>query len=240
MSFSRLRLQATLIALGGALALCVAASAFAQRTQTPFVRLAELHVDAARLEDFEAAAATHVAAATRSEPGILAFHSVAEKGQPTRIRVFEMYESEEAYRAHLQTPHFKAFVAATQAMLVERQLFDVVPVRLGSKKRLSSAPLVRVADLEIVPVQLDAYRAAVSEEIDDSIRLEPGVVAIYSVSLKHAPEQLRFFEIYADDAAYRQHIASPHFRKYVDVTKEMIAQRRLLETESPHLYIKAQ
>jgi quinol monooxygenase YgiN len=96
-----------------------------------------------------------------------------------------------------------------------------------------------VAELEIYPAQLDAYRAAVSEEIDDSIRLEPGVVAIYSVALKDAPEKLRFFEIYADAAAYRQHIASPHFRKYVDVTKEMIAGRRLLETESHRLYIKA-
>jgi quinol monooxygenase YgiN len=239
MNFSRLRLKATLIALGGALALCAAASAFARSASVPFVRFAELHVDAARLKDFEAAASTHIAAATRSEPGILAFHTVAEQGQPTRIRVLEMYESEAAYTAHLQTPHFKAFVAATKDMLVKRQLFDVVPARLGAKKNLPPESLVRVADLEIFPAQLSAYRAAVSEEIDDSIRLEPGVVAIYSVALKDAPEKLRFFEIYADDAAYRQHIASPHFRKYVDVTKEMIASRRLLETQSPRLYIKA-
>ena len=239
MNFLRLRLRAIVFALAGAVALYAAASAFAQSASMPFVRLAELHVDAARLKDFEAAASTHIASATRSEPGILAFHMVAEQGQPTRIRIFEMYENEAAYTAHLQTPHFKAFVAATKDVLTGRQLLDVVPVRLGSKKRLAATPLVRVADLEIVPAQLDAYRAAVSEEIDDSIRLEPGVLAIYSVALKDAPEKLRFFEIYADDAAYRQHIASPHFRKYVDITKEMIASRRLLETESPRLYIKA-
>lgn len=239
MKSSRTALKAILIALGGVAAFCTAVSAFAQPGSPPFVRFAELQVDAARLQDFEAAASAHVATATRVEPGILAFHAVAEQGQPTRVRVFEMYESEAAYLAHLQTPHFKAFVAATQNMLVERRLFDVVPVRLASKKHLPPAPLVRMADLEIVPAQLDAYRAAVSEEIDDSIRLEPGVVALYSVSLKDAPETLRFFEIYADDAAYRQHIASPHFRKYVDITRAMIASRRLMETESPHLYIKA-
>lgn len=221
------------------MALFAAASAFAQVAPVPFVRLAELRIDATRLKDFDAAAAEHMATATRAEPGILAFHTVAEKGQPTRVRVFEMYESEAAYKAHLQTPHFRAFAAATKDMLVERHLFDVVPVRLGSKTSLPSAPVVRVADLEIVPSQLGAYKAAVSEEIDDSIRLEPGVVAIYSMALRDAPETLRFFEIYANDAAYRQHIASPHFRKYVETTKEMIAGRRLLETESSRLYIKA-
>ena len=85
MNFSRLRLKAVLFAMGGALALYVAASALAQSASVPFVRLAELHVDAARLKDFEAAASTHIAAATRIEPGILAFHMVAEQGQPTRI-----------------------------------------------------------------------------------------------------------------------------------------------------------
>jgi quinol monooxygenase YgiN len=223
----------------GALALSLAAPAMAQMRPVPYVRLAELHVDSSRLREFESAAATHIASATRGEPGILAFHTVSEKENPSRIRVLEMYESEAAYQAHLQTPHFKAFASAMQSMLIDRKLFDGVPVRLGSKKTLPSQPVVRVAELEIAPAQLEAYKAVVSEEIDDSIRLELGVAAIYSVSVKDAPEQLRFFEIYADDAAYRQHIASPHFRKYVNVTKNMIVARRLIETESPKLYINA-
>lgn len=219
-------------------ALLVSACAFAPPEPKPYVRLAELQVDATQLKSFEVAAATHVAAATRLEPGILAFHTAAEKADPTRIRVFEMYKSEAAYQTHLQSPHFKAFLAATQDLIVSRQLFDVVPVHIGSKKELPPSPVVRVADLEILPARLGGYRAAVSEEIADSIRLEPGVTAIYAVSLRDAPQQLRFFEIYADAAAYRQHIASAHFRKYVDTTKNMITARRLLETQSSHLYIK--
>ena len=219
-------------------ALLVSACAFAAAEPKPYVRLAELQVDATQLKSFEMAAATHVEAATRLEPGILAFHTVAEKADPTRIRVFEMYESEAAYQAHLQSPHFKKFLAATQDLIVSRQLFDVIPMHIGSKKELPPSPVVRVADLEIFPARLGDYQAAVSEEIADSIRLEAGVTAIYAVSLRDAPQQLRFFEIYADDAAYRQHIASAHFRKYVDTTKNMITARRLLETESSRLYIK--
>jgi quinol monooxygenase YgiN len=91
-------------------------------------------------------------------------------------------------------------------------------------------PFVRIAELEIDPAQLESYKAAVKEEMETSIRVEPGVLAIYSVALKDNASQLRFFEIYKDEAAYKAHIASPHFRKYVEITKDMIRSRKLLDT----------
>ena len=36
--------------------------------------------------------------------------------------------------------------------------------------------IVRIAELEIDPAQLDAYKLALKEEIEASIRLEPGVL----------------------------------------------------------------
>lgn len=90
--------------------------------------------------------------------------------------------------------------------------------------------VVRIAELVIDPAQLDAYTAAVKEEMSDSIRLEPGVLAIYSVAEKDKPNHLRFFEIYADEASYHAHIASPHFQKYFKITQPMIQSRKLIET----------
>ncbi len=92
------------------------------------------------------------------------------------------------------------------------------------------SPLVRIAEIEIDPAQLDKYKAAVTEEIETSIRNEPGVLAIYSVALKEDRSQLRFFEIYADEEAYKRHLESPHFKKYVAATKLMIKSRKLIET----------
>lgn len=214
-----------------AAALCLCPSAGAQEPQGPFVRLADLEINPAYLESFEAAARENAEATRRLEPGVLAFHALAEKGNRARIRVFEMYKDASAYQAHLQTPHFQRFLATTEKMMTARKLYDTVPILLGAKPRLPAAALVRIAELEIDPAQLEAYKAAVTEEIEASIRLEPGVLAIYSVALKENLAHLRFFEIYADENAYRQHIESPHFKKYVDVTKSMITARRLFETE---------
>jgi quinol monooxygenase YgiN len=99
--------------------------------------------------------------------------------------------------------------------------------------------VVRIAELEIDPAQLQAYLAAVKEEMDEAVRIEPGVLAIYSVAEKDNPTHLRFFEIYADENAYRSHIASPHFQKYVAVTQPMITARKLVEATPIQLSAKS-
>lgn len=99
--------------------------------------------------------------------------------------------------------------------------------------------VVRIAQLVIDPAQLAAYHMAVKEEMADSVRLEPGVLAIYSVAEKDHPERLHFFEIYADEAAYKRHIASPHFQKYAATTRSMITSRVLIETEPVQLSTQA-
>jgi quinol monooxygenase YgiN len=91
-------------------------------------------------------------------------------------------------------------------------------------------PVVRIAELEIDPTQLESYQAVVKEEIETSVRVEPGVLAIYCVAEKDNPTRLRFFEIYADEHAYRAHVESPHFKHYVTATQPMIRSRKLIET----------
>ncbi len=103
----------------------------------------------------------------------------------------------------------------------------------------ASWTVVRIAELVINPAQLEAYKVAVREEMEESIRVEPGVLAIYSVAEKGKPNSLRFFEIYASEEAYRAHIESPHFKKYVAITQPMILSRKLIETQPVQLSAKA-
>ena len=92
-------------------------------------------------------------------------------------------------------------------------------------------PVVRLAELEIDASQLPAYLAALREEIDASIRVEPGVLSLYAVQVKGDPTRVRLFEMYADSNAYDAHIASPHFRKYKTGTAAMVKSLNLLEAE---------
>jgi quinol monooxygenase YgiN len=98
--------------------------------------------------------------------------------------------------------------------------------------------VVRVADLVIDPTQLDAYTAAVKEEMAASVKVEPGVLAIYAVAEKDDPTHLRFLEIYTNEQAYLDHRESPHFKKYLAITGPMITSRKLVEAVPVQLSAK--
>jgi quinol monooxygenase YgiN len=106
---------------------------------------------------------------------------------------------------------------------------------LWGGRRGSAEPVdgrvVRLAELEIDPGQLERYKAALKEEIEASIRVEPGVLSLYAVSVKGHPEQIRLFEMYASAAAYQAHLETAHFREYKTETAGMVRALRLVETE---------
>ena len=99
--------------------------------------------------------------------------------------------------------------------------------------------IVRIAELDIDPAHLDFYKHALKEEIETSIRVEPGVLTLYAVSLKEHPEQIRLFEIYRDAASYESHLQSPHFKAYKARTQPMVKGLRLIETDPILLGSKA-
>jgi 4-carboxymuconolactone decarboxylase len=90
--------------------------------------------------------------------------------------------------------------------------------------------MVRLAKLVIDSTQLESYRAALKEEIEASVRLEPGVLTLYAVAEKNNPTHITILEIYADTNAYKTHLQTPHFIKYKTDTKEMVKSLELIET----------
>jgi quinol monooxygenase YgiN len=107
--------------------------ALAADIRRPYVRIAELEVDPARLESFKAAAKEVGETSVRVETGCLVLYAVSEKENPGRVIVFEIYQDEDAYKTHVQTPHFQKFRATTDNMVKSRKLIDTVPLSLAAK-----------------------------------------------------------------------------------------------------------
>jgi quinol monooxygenase YgiN len=86
---------------------------------------------------------------------------------------------------------------------------------------------VQVAEIDIDPAQLEDYKAAVREQIETAIRVEPGVLVLYAVSDKDNPTRVRVFEVYANVSAYRSHLETAHFKKYKTTTASMVKALKL-------------
>jgi quinol monooxygenase YgiN len=91
--------------------------------------------------------------------------------------------------------------------------------------------VVRVAKLKIDSLQLQEYNAALKEEIETSVRVEPGVLTLYAVAEKDNPTSITIFEIYTNADAFKSHLESTHFKKYKSTTQQMVQSLELLETE---------
>lgn len=91
--------------------------------------------------------------------------------------------------------------------------------------------VVRMAEIEIDPLHLHAYRDLLAEEIEASVALEEGVIALNAVALKDCPQKIRILEIYASPAAYEAHLQTPHFLKYKAGTAEMVTSLTLIDVE---------
>ena len=106
-----------------------------QQTPAPYVRVAEIEIDPAQLDSYKAAAKQVIETSVGTEPGVLALYAVAEKDNPARVIVFEMYADLEAYKAHLETEHFKTYKAVTLNMVKSLKLADTIPIALSSKAK---------------------------------------------------------------------------------------------------------
>lgn len=105
--------------------------------------------------------------------------------------------------------------------------------------QIQPKPIVRIAELEIDPAQLDSYRAFLTEEVETSVRVEPGVLMLNAVAVREKPTSIRLMEVYADQAAYEAHLRSPHFLKYKNGTAHMVRSLKLIETDPIKLCAKA-
>ncbi|MEN0056475.1 MAG: putative quinol monooxygenase [Mucilaginibacter sp.] len=87
--------------------------------------------------------------------------------------------------------------------------------------------MVRLAKIEVDPAQLEKYNAALKEQMTTAVRVEPGVLTYYAVADKKAPSHITILEVYADSAAYRSHIGTPHFKKYKQTVQHMVQSLEL-------------
>ena len=97
------------------------------------VRLSKIVVDPERLDEYNAFLKEEIEPSMDLEPGVLTLYATAEKERPNRVTILEIYADEQAYRSHLQTPHFQKYKQGTLDMMESLELVDSTPLIPGLK-----------------------------------------------------------------------------------------------------------
>ncbi|MEO5564711.1 MAG: carboxymuconolactone decarboxylase family protein [Chitinophagaceae bacterium] len=116
-------------------------------------------------------------------------------------------------------------ISKTQANSL-RQLLSksIVPV-------IERDMIVRISEIEIVPKYLEEYKSILKEEAAASVKIEPGVIAIFPMYQQESPNQVRIVEIYANKLAYQSHIKTPHFQHYKTSALKMVKGLKLVDMQ---------
>jgi 4-carboxymuconolactone decarboxylase len=114
-------------------------------------------------------------------------------------------------------------IGVTQANML-RQLLGKPVVSLPKPDMM-----VRIAEIEILPEYLKEYIAILKEEAAASVKLEPGVIAIFPMYRQQQENQIRILEIYASEAAYQSHLKTAHFQHYKTATLKMVKSLQLVD-----------
>lgn len=200
------------------------------------VRLSLIEIDPGRIPEYKAFLKEEAETSVRIEPGVRVLYSAFEKELPHHLTILEIYDSPEAYRSHIASPHFVKYKEGTLNMVTKLDLVDCEPL---SAQMPLKAPqdgsyandMVRLSRIEIDPNRIDEYKAFLKEEAETSVRIEPGVRILYAAFEQKQPNRLTILEIYDNQEAYRSHIASPHFVKYKEGTLDMVTKLELIDCE---------
>ena len=107
-----------------------------------------------------------------------------------------------------------------------RRLFgENVPLRQYGER------IVRLAEIEVMPEYLEEYLAYAKEVGVTSVKVEPGVLTLFSMQTKEDPCKIYILEIYADKDAYQSHLQTAHFKKYKGGTAQMVKSLKLIDTK---------
>jgi quinol monooxygenase YgiN len=89
------------------------------------VRISEIQIDPARLDEYNAILKQESEASVRLEPGVISIFPMYQREHPTEVRILEIYSSRAAYQSHIQSPHFQTYKNRTLAMVKSLKLIDM-------------------------------------------------------------------------------------------------------------------
>ena len=203
----------------------------------PIMNLFELGIKKGAEVQYDKVAEHNISTSTQNEKGTLAMYSVKQKADPNMAYMVEIYADESAYKTHITSPQYQAFLEASPQILTDhKKRLALTPQFLGDKKVQPTAQMrTKLVKVEVNPQDNQQFAQIITSEMAQSLKVEDGVIAMYAATEQAQPNKWLFFEIYASDAAYEAHRQTPHFNDYLKQTEKMVVDKQMIEITPAYL-----
>lgn len=182
----------------------------------------ELGIKAGKSRQYDEVARSNISSSVETESGTLAMYSLKRKDDLNQAYMIEIYAGKEAYKKHLDSEQYQAFIERAPEITDEKRKKDVIPQFLGDKRIVQNERTINnLVIVDVKPEHQQAFKNIVLAEMSDSLKLEDGVLAMYAATDTKNENRWYFYEIYASEADYQRHRQTSHFRGYIEQTSEM-------------------
>ena len=100
----------------------------AQTRSNMLIRISEIEVYPEYLEEYLQFAKNVGATSVKEEEGVVCIYPMVQQRDSCQIRILEIYRDMDAYKSHIQTPHFQTYKQGTLHMVKKLDLVDMYPL----------------------------------------------------------------------------------------------------------------
>ena len=154
------------------------------------------------------------AAVEANEPDTLAYVFHRSQDDPSQAVLFESYASPEALQAHMETPHMAelrtAFGELFDMSQVNAERMDPVAGFSRGQDKAGVTVIFRVKTKDGKTDQAVSTMRGMVEQVQAQ---EPGAVIYAFHHPTEDPSEIVFYEAYADDDVFKNHMGTPHMNE---------------------------
>ena len=97
-----------------------------------FVIMVDFRLKAGAMRAFRQLIDANARASVKDEPGCRRFDVMVPKGASDHVMLYEIYDDQAAFAAHLKTQHFASFNTESAALVADKTVFEYTLVCEGT------------------------------------------------------------------------------------------------------------
>lgn len=141
------------------------------------------------------------------------------------------FKNEEQYQDFLDSTKYQEALKAGNNVLTNQVDVELQPEFISIKEGLDiSGQNDYVIYMTEIGVQLgkgDEFANSVLKEMKTAVEKEEGITAMIAGTVMNQPNEWLSFEVYKTEDAYKKHLETKHFKKYLEASKYCVESKGL-------------